>query len=292
VLALAEAQHGLVAHRQLLGIGLSPARIGRWVERRRLVRVRRGVYALGHRQRTDRARWQAATLARGPASMLGGLSASSHWDLRINDGGETTVYVMGTGSRVKYAGEKVVRVSDLSTTECTRHCGIPVVGVARTLVELAGVVPAAKLRRAVERAEQLELFDGNQVWPIIERRRGWPGVAALERLLLDAQAHGLPKTRSDLEAEFIEFCIAHALPRPQVNRYDGTQEVDFRWPSHKLVVETDGWQFHRTRAAFERDALRTQRLASEGWTVVRITWRQVHRDPRGVAQRLRSALAR
>lgn len=292
MLALAEAQHGVVACTQLLGLGLSPARIGRWTEHRRLVRVRRGVYALGHRPAGDLARWQAATLARGPASMLGGLSASSLWDLQINDRGETTVYVKGTGGRGEYAGEKVVRVSDLSAAECTRHYGIPVVGVARTLVDLGALVSAARLRRAVERAEQLELFNGNEVWPIIERRRGQPGVSALERLLLDAMQHGLPMTRSDLEAEFIEFCRAHALPRPQVNRHDGTQEVDFRWPAHRIVVETDGWQFHRTRAAFERDALRTQRLAAEGWTVVRITWRQVCRDPGAVANRLRSALAR
>lgn len=111
-------------------------------------------------------------------------------------------------------------------------------------------------------------------------------MAAIESLLLDAQAHGLPATRSLLESEFIEFCLRYGLPRPQVNRYDGTQEVDFRWPAAGVVVETDGWQFHRSRASFERDALRTQRLASEGWTVIRITWRQLRRDPDGVALRL------
>lgn len=251
--------------------------------------MHRGVYALGHRPTGDLARWHAAVLARGPGALLGGLSAASLWDLHIEDGGETTV-VVALGSRVKRPGERLIRAADLPATERASRFGITVTSVARTLVDLGALVSAGKLRRAVERAEQLELFDGNEVWPIIERRRRRPGVSALERLLLDAQAHGLPKTRSYLEAEFIEFCIGHGLPRPQVNRYDGTQEVDFRWPDRKIVVETDGWQFHRTRAAFERDALRTQRLAADGWTVVRITWRQIHRDPSGVAERLRGAL--
>ena len=290
MLALAEAQHGLVAHRQLLSFGLTPARVGRWTERCRLVRVRRGVYAVGHRPTGDLARWHAAVLARGPGALLGGLSAASLWDLHIKDGGVTTV-VVPAGPRAKRDGERVVRVSDLGPNERASVRSIPVTSVARTLVDLGALVSSAKLRRVVERAEQLELFDGFAVWPIIERRRGRPGVAVLEELLLDAAEYGLPKTRSYLEAEFIEFCIGHGLPRPQVNRYDGTQEVDFRWPSTKTVVETDGWQFHRTRAAFERDALRTQRLASEGWTVVRITWRQIHRDPEGVTKRLRLILA-
>ena len=31
------------------------------------------------------------------------------------------------------------------------------------------------------------------------------------------------------------------------------REVDAFWPAQKLMVEADSWEFHRHRAAFERD---------------------------------------
>jgi len=290
LLALAEAQHGVLARSQLLELGLSPSRIGRWIDRRRLLPVTRGVYALGHRPPTDLARWRAATLSRGPAAVLGGLSAGALWQLGIDDRGLSTVIVPGPSGRSQRAGQLLVRSVDLPPAERTAHRGVPVTSLARTLVDLGALVSPGRLRRAVEQSDRLELFDRRAVMPILERRAGRPGVAALAGLLDDAARHGLPRTRSLLEADFIEFCRSYELPRPQVNRYDGTQEVDFRWPAARIVVETDGWRFHRDRAAFERDALRSQRLAAEGWTVVRVTWRQLGEDPAGVAQRLRAML--
>src|SRR4051812_45138044 len=78
----------------------------------------------------------------------------------------------------------------------------------------------------------------------IRRRRG---------RLVHASRH-LPaeEITVDLEALLLQLCLDHDLPRPQVNRYDGRRESDFRWPAHGLVVEVDSWTFHgRTRRAFE-----------------------------------------
>jgi very-short-patch-repair endonuclease len=69
-------------------------------------------------------------------------------------------------------------------------------------------------------------------------------------------------------------------------------KADFIWRKHKLIAETDGRDVHTTRKAFEHDRLRDQRLTLAGYTVVRFTWRQVKRDPRGVAETLRGLLAR
>jgi very-short-patch-repair endonuclease len=53
----------------------------------------------------------------------------------------------------------------------------------------------------------------------------------------------------------------------------GHVEVDFFWPTHNLIVETDSWQTHGDRAAFERDRARDAALAAAGYRVVRFTWR-------------------
>jgi very-short-patch-repair endonuclease len=66
--------------------------------------------------------------------------------------------------------------------------------------------------------------------------------------------------------------------------------VDFAWRAQKLIVETDGWQAHGTRAAFERDRRRDADLTTAGWRVLRVTWARVLRQPREVAAQLSSLL--
>jgi very-short-patch-repair endonuclease len=68
-------------------------------------------------------------------------------------------------------------------------------------------------------------------------------------------------------------------------------EVDFFWPEHGLVVETDGGQFHNHARAFENDRRRDQILIAAGFRVMRITWRQLHDEPLAVVARLTMALA-
>ena len=52
-------------------------------------------------------------------------------------------------------------------------------------------------------------------------------------------------------------------------------EVDFVWRDRRLIVEVDGYAFHRSPAAFERDRERDVLLQTRGWRVLRFTWRQV-----------------
>jgi very-short-patch-repair endonuclease len=68
-------------------------------------------------------------------------------------------------------------------------------------------------------------------------------------------------------------------------------KADFLWRSERLVVETDSRAYHSSRQAFEHDRLRDQRLTLAGYTVVRFTWRQLTRDPAGVAETLAALLA-
>ncbi len=90
----------------------------------------------------------------------------------------------------------------------------------------------------------------------------------------------------------LQICLDHDLPRPQVNRYDGVRESDFRWPDHRLIVEVDSWTFHgRTRAAFDGDRARDRALLRAGWRVARFTDRQILTDPAAIARELHSLLA-
>jgi very-short-patch-repair endonuclease len=99
------------------------------------------------------------------------------------------------------------------------------------------------------------------------------------------------RTRSDLERDFLRLCRRHGLPEPLVNVRLGAWRVDFLWRGPRLVVETDGYRYHRGEAAFEDDHARDLGLRGIGFQVVRLTGRQLAEDPERVAATLRAELA-
>jgi very-short-patch-repair endonuclease len=66
--------------------------------------------------------------------------------------------------------------------------------------------------------------------------------------------------------------------------------VDFLWPQQRVVLETDGYDYHRTRSAIERDRRREADLVTAGLRVLRSTWRQVEREPDQIGRMLSVAL--
>lgn len=285
---LAAAQHGVVARAQLERLGLSSAAIGRRVDACRLHRVHRGIYAVGHPLLTAEGRLMAAVLACGDGAVLSHRSAASLLALRPSATARVDVTVPSRGGRKPRAGIAVHRPKSLPAEHLTRHHGIAVTTPARTLVDLAAVVDQASLRRAVDRAETLRLFDLRAVQAVLDLDPRRAGSRALVEILGLGTSAAL--TRSELEDRFLELCAAERIERPIVNARVGPYEVDFLWPRHRLVVETDGHRHHGTRDAFERDRARDARLVVAGYRVLRFTFRQVTREPAFVASVLRSVI--
>ncbi|MGH2877550.1 MAG: DUF559 domain-containing protein [Solirubrobacteraceae bacterium] len=69
------------------------------------------------------------------------------------------------------------------------------------------------------------------------------------------------------------------------------RDVDFYWPEHRFVLEVDGYRFHSTRSAFERDRRKDSDLRAAGVQTMRTTWRQVDREALMVVARLAQELA-
>ena len=67
-------------------------------------------------------------------------------------------------------------------------------------------------------------------------------------------------------------------------------EVDFVWRRQRLIVETDGWQAHGTRGAFERDRRRDAELLVAGWRVLRISYARLELSRTGSRRELAGAL--
>jgi very-short-patch-repair endonuclease len=81
----------------------------------------------------------------------------------------------------------------------------------------------------------------------------------------------------------LALCNAHGLERPQPRAWVAGLRVDFLFAAGRLVVETDGYRYHRTRRASERDRERDAILARAGYRTLRFTHRQLTRDPTTVA---------
>ena len=235
-------------------------------------------------------RWIAAVLAAGAAAVLSHRSAAALWGLRATSVTRVDVTIP-RWSRARAA----IRwhQAALAADEVAVERGVPVTTPARTLLDLASVLSAQQLERAVDQAEALRLTDYGSLMNLVARHGRRHGVPALRRIL-DAGLIGAVVTRSELEARFLAFLDAYDLPRPEVNvplaTAAGWFEVDCLWRRERVIVELDGYAHHGTRAGFERDRARDRALQAAGWRVVRVTWRQLHEAPRLVATELRAIL--
>ena len=281
---LADEQHGVVSLAQLTGLGLSAGAVRARAAAGRLHRVYRGVYAVGRARLEVRGRRMAAVLACGPGAVLSHRTAADALGLLPRASARIEISVPSRVPR-RHPGLLVHRAAALQPDDCTTVDGIPCTTVARTLLDLAAVVGAAELARAIEAAEKRRIFDGRDIAAALERAPGQPGAGRLHTALASYTGEP-PPTREEFERRAHELFVRAGLPRPRVNALidvAGEQfEVDFHWPDRRLIVEADSWEHHKTRAAFERDRRRDQLLTAAGWTVIRVTWRQLTQTPHQV----------
>jgi very-short-patch-repair endonuclease len=285
---LAERQHGVVSLPQLQFLGLSARAVRDRVASGRLIRIHRGVYAVGHARLTLRGRWMAAVLAYGQDAALSHRSGGALHGVRPDNRPKSDVTVPGRSARSRSRID-VHASTTLTAADVTTIDGIPCTSLARTFLDLAEVVNRRDLERAINQAEVLRIFDLRAVEEVLSRAAGRRGAGVLKSVL--AEYGGPTLTDRELEERFLALCRAARLPQPEVNSWitldDGiAYKIDFLWRRERLAVETDGWGSHGTRHAFENDRRRDRLLSLAGWTVVRFTWRNVEREPDEVTSTL------
>jgi hypothetical protein len=284
---LAGRQHGVVATRQLSALGLARGGVAARARAGRLHRVHRGVYAVGHTVLTVNGRRMAAVLAAGPGAVLSHASAAALWDIRPTSATRIDVSVRSAGGRAKRPGLRIHRTPTLQTDEITAHQGIRVTSPARTLLDLASSLPRRALERALDEAEIRELYDRRALEAVALAHAGEHGARALAEAL--AQDGDPVLTDSELEEIMLGLCDEQQLERPTPRAWVAGLRVDFLFAASRLVVETDGYRYHRTRRAFERDRERDAILARAGYRTLRFTHRQLTREPARVAETIRSS---
>jgi predicted transcriptional regulator of viral defense system len=282
VARLAAKQHGAISRAQLSRCGLATATIARWIAAGRLHRVHRGVYAVGHPQLGCKGRLIAALIYSGRGSALSHSTGAWWWGLLEDE--PTPIHVSAPHRRRSVPGVRIHRPRQLDPVH---HHGLPVTGVARTLLDIATSLPRDRLRRAVAEADYRRLTNREALAEVLGR--GHPGSSRLRAVLADHYPE-LAQTFSVLEERFLHLCEQYGIPRPEVNAKVCGLTVDALWREECVVVELDGHAAHATAAANERDRRRDLRLRSAGHMVLRYTWWQVTRDAASVAADVLSAL--
>jgi very-short-patch-repair endonuclease len=271
---------------QLRAAGLRSGGIEWRVQRGRLHRVHRGVYAVGHPRLTLRGTLWAAVLACGgvDAAALSHRTAAAVWDLNPPPARPEVTTLREHGSTPTLHVHRSKTLDPLIDV-VRQPDGLPVTTVARTLADLAQVLTAHQLERACHRAEMTRALDAPAVEQLLDRLPGRPS-RSLRHALGSLAAADPDITRSELEERFLALVADAGLPRPRVNATVAGHEVDFLWPAPRLVAETDGAAAHLTPTAFDEDRHRDAALQVAGFRVVRFTWRQVTRHRDHVAETL------
>lgn len=280
---MAKRQHGVVSIRQLIGpLGYSRRFVSRAVAAGRLHRLHQGVFAVGHTAISSDGRCLAAVLACGPGSLLSHYSAAWLWGLS-NYG--PAPYEVTTP--IPRHGKPPLRIHHsrvLAGADRALEREIPVTAMPRTLLDLAARARPRRLRRYLERAEELQLLDLAPIDDLLSRAGRHPGRGRLRRALADYRPP--PFTRSEFERRFHAAVLAAGLPRPAVNFNVAGLELDVYWPEHRFVVELDVFETHRTRGAFQRDRLRQEDLLLDGIGMTRVTDKRFDREPEAVIERI------
>src|SRR5436190_2398230 len=230
----------------------------------------------------------AAVLACGEHAALSHHSAAALWGIGERRRGRVDISV-GRRCGHKRAGIRARSRPSLPRGDIVLLDGIPVTSPTRTLLDLATELSATALERAVNEADKRDLIDPETLRAELDRYAGEPGVRPL-RTLLDK--HTFRLSDSDLELLFRPIAATAELPLPLTKAWMNGYEVDFFWPDLKLVVETDGLQYHRTASTQTKDHVRDQTHVASGLTVLRFTHYQVQYESAHVRRVLRQTAQR
>jgi very-short-patch-repair endonuclease len=255
-----------------------------------LHRIHRGVYAVGHRKLTLKGVWIGAVLACGPEALLSHRGALALWDLRRSETGVIDVTVPSETGRRGPKGVRMHKTALLTEADIEVVDGIPVTSLAWTVVDYAGIAHRQQLRSVLEALERRGLYIGRELDDLFERTPNRKGVKSLKAVIADMTGPA-PWLQSQLEEYFRDLHAASGLPAYEANVMVEGEVVDVLWRKERLIVELDGFTFHKSRAKFGSDRRLDAKMQVAGYRVLRLTQDRLMNEPEVVFAEIRSLLS-
>jgi very-short-patch-repair endonuclease len=284
--SLAATQDGVVCRSQLAALGFGRGAIAHRVRAGRLHPLYPSVFSVGYPRRDSRARNFAALLHAGADAVLSHGTALAVWGLgpALDD-----VHITRVAGHVReQPGLRVFRVAALDIRDVRLCQGLPVTSPARTVLDVAADADDDETERILAEARVQGLVSDAELQGALNRAPNRPGARRLRRILRGVAGQAV--TRSKAERMLLRLIVEAELPPPEINARVRGLEVDFLWRGQNLVVEFDGAAFHSHERARKRDRRRDRRLIAAGFRIIRVSWRQLTREPMALVARIAQAL--
>jgi hypothetical protein len=281
---LARRQSGNFSRQQLLAQGLGAEAIKARLRNGSFVTRYHGVYCQAPARQDAQARIAAAVLAGGPTAAASHATAAYLWGLLPRYEPPPEIALTSGDRRPRHI--LTHRCPSLQPRDVTHQRGVPTTTRARTILDLAPSLSHKQLTRIVNDARRDGHLRLDALNDIITRNPLHPGT----KLLRPFAETTINPTNSGFEDDFLAFTEKYDLPSPLINTTVNGYEVDAYFPDHNLIVECDGWDFHKDRQAFESDRERDAHHLAHGTLTVRLTRDRLEQQPDREANRLRTIL--
>lgn len=297
IIELATGQLGAFSRSQAHAAGLTDHQLRSRVTSGFLESIGPNAFRLPGTGTTPHALLMGLMLDIGEPVFAAGPTAAALYRFDGFDLAEPFHVVIHRGRNVRRIRAVVHTAQHLPEMDRSRVDGIPTTRPTRTLIDLARMVDASALTRALDAAVR----DGLTGTEALLRRiaslegRGY-GRLATDKLLAVIEGCEIERGgHSFLEREFLRLVEARGLPRPLTQQVlgranDRLVRVDFRFPGTKVVVEVLGYRYHRTPSQLSRDAERLNELVARGYLPFQFSYDHVLNRPDDVVAVLVAAL--
>jgi hypothetical protein len=200
-------------------------------------------------------------------------SAAAHWELLATS--QERIDVTAPRGRQGVPGIRLNTSRCLDAQDTRSHEGIPVTTIHSTLRCSTWRQPHEQTSSSGRWRRRCTCSSTTSA-PSTMSSRG-PTATAETNILKEATKQEPQITRSMWEIRVLALVRGAGLPEPITNRSlhapdHGECQPDFYWPAYDLIVETDGWEAHRTPAAFRSDRAKVAALTAARYKVLRFTW--------------------
>jgi very-short-patch-repair endonuclease len=154
---------------------------------------------------------------------------------------------------------------------------LPVVKPALAIIQLAAACEDRELELVLDEALAVRAVSRTKLREALQVH----GHGRRTRYLSDLLDGGRPSsvTRSDGEERLRNLILTGGLPTPQMQARLYGFTADFYWPQAAYVVEFDGFAFHSSRRAWQRDRVKDRTYAANGILLDRFTWEDISDRP-------------
>lgn len=293
VYARAEEQHSMINIQQIIGCGASR----KWIERRTadglIIREGPSVFRMPGVPRTFLNQASAVVLSsKAPALVSHRSAAYLHGFEQIGEPASVEITVPRHRRPRARTGVKVHESLAFDFAQPTVRYGIPVTGVARTILDIAPMFH--KPIRLLDDALRQRIVSWDELWDCyLAHNVTGRNVLPFRRILLERDGNTPPG--GEFARRMAEMLTGAGLPMPvfehRVVIAGHEYYLDLAWPPRMVAVECNDAGSHHMPKAFRRDPMKRNRCEGAGWLYSEFTWWDMVHESAEVVAQVAAALA-